>query len=119
MYIFAFEKLEVWHDARNLVKFVYKLTAQLPSGEKYGLTSQMRRAAVSIVSNIAEGSGRTSSKDQSHFFQIAYSSCIELLNQVIISNDLTYISEEDLIKSRLEMGKITNKLNALRKSCLK
>lgn len=86
-YISSFEKLQVWNDARGLVKQVYTLTEQFPITEKYGLVSQMRRAVVSVVSNIAEGSGRSSQKDQAHFYQIAFSSLIELLNQFIIVND--------------------------------
>ncbi len=118
-YIYAFEKLQVWHDARHLVQVVYKITEQLPSSEKYGLSSQMRRASISVLSNIAEGSARTSPKDQAHFFQISYSSLIELLNQTIICRDLSFITEVDPIKLRIEIEKISNKLNALRKCCLK
>lgn len=118
-YIYAFEKLQVWKDARNMVKSIYEITSILPSAEKYGLTSQMKRASVSVVSNIAEGSGRTSKKDQAHFYQIAYSSCIELLNHAIITNDLNFISESHLIKLRIEIEMVSNKLNALRKSSLR
>jgi four helix bundle protein len=116
-YIYAFEKLQVWHDARALVKEIYKLTESLPAEEKYGLSSQMRRSGVSVISNIAEGSGRSSKKDQAHFYQMAFSSLIELLNQLIISHDLTFISDEDLHVLRKEIEKISNKINALRKSC--
>ena len=66
-YKYGFEKLQVWQDARQLVKIIYKLTAKYPSSEKFGLTNQMRRCAVSISSNLAEGTGRNSSKDQAHF----------------------------------------------------
>lgn len=115
-YIYSFEKLQVWNDARGLVKQVYTLTEQFPTTEKYGLVSQMRRAAVSVVSNIAEGSGRTSQKEQAHFYQMAFSSLIELLNQFIIANDLNYISQNALMDIRSEIEKVSNKLNALRKS---
>lgn len=118
-YTYAFEKLQVWHDSRNLVKNIYGVTEQIPATEKYGLTSQMRRAAVSVVSNIAEGTGRTSPKDQAHFYQLAYSSIIELLNQLIISKDLCYIKESELDTVREEIEMISNKLNALRNSSLK
>jgi len=117
-YTYAFEKLQVWHDARNLVKLVYTVTEQFPTTEKYGLTNQMRRAAVSVVSNISEGSGRTSPKDQAHFYQLAFSSLIELLNQFIIANDLGYISQNGIMAVRTEIEMISNKLNALRKSRL-
>lgn len=118
-YLFAFEKLQVWHDGRQLIKLVYKTTRAFPGEEKYGLVGQMRRAAISIVSNLAEGSGRLSPKDQAHFFQISYSSNIELLNQAIVANDLEFLSDESLASLRYQMEKISNKINALRKACLK
>ena len=86
--------------------------------ETYGLTSQMRRAAVSVVSNIAEGSGRATKKDQAYFYQVAYSSLIELLNQLIIANDLEYITIENLKNLRSDIEIISGKLNALRRSRL-
>lgn len=115
-YTFSFEKLQVWHDARKLVACLYQLSEKFPSNEKFGLTNQIRRAAVSIVSNIAEGSARTSFKDQAHFYQVAFSSNIEVLNQLIIAVDLNYISEVMLIDIRPDIEKVSNKLNSLRKS---
>jgi four helix bundle protein len=115
---FSFEKLEVYNDSRFMTGSLYTLTAQYPDQEKYGLVSQMRRAAISICSNIAEGSSRTSKKDQAHFYQIAYGSLLELLNQSIISNDLGFIKHDDYLMIRQQTEKIANKLNALRKSCL-
>ena len=116
-YTYAFEKLNVWKNARMMVKTIYQLTSVFPIVEKYGLTAQMRRASISVVSNIAEGSGRKSLKDQSHFYHMAYSSCIELLNQAIISNDLDYLNIADLDSFRSEVETVSNKLNALRNSC--
>ncbi|MDD2549764.1 MAG: four helix bundle protein [Bacteroidales bacterium] len=116
---FSFEKLNVWETARQLTKTIYIITKeQYPDTEKFGLVSQMRRAAVSVCSNIAEGTSRTSTKDQAHFYQISYSSLMELLNQCIISNDLNYISEETLVAIRAKVEKTGNMLNSLRKSCL-
>lgn len=116
---FSFEKLNVWETARQLTKTIYIITKeQCPDAEKFGLVSQMRRAAVSVCSNIAEGTSRTSTKDQAHFYQISYSSLMELLNQCIISNDLNYISEGTLIDIREKVEKTSNMLNSLRKSCL-
>jgi four helix bundle protein len=117
-YTYSFEKLQVWHDARRLVKMVYQVTEQLPVAEKYGLISQMRRASVSIVSNIAEGTGRSTKKDQAYFYQMAFSSLIELLNQLILSNDLEYIGKDELLQIRTEIELTSNKINALRKSRL-
>lgn len=114
MHIFGFEKLEVWKDAKVLTILVYKVTKDFPSDEKYGLVSQMRRAVISVSSNIAEGSSRISPKDQAHFYQIAFSSLMEVLSQIIISVELGYIGDQDSF--RLEISKIANKLNALRKS---
>jgi four helix bundle protein len=117
-YKFSFEKLEVWQDSRSLAKVVYEVTKFFPDSEKYGLINQMRRASISVSSNIAEGSSRTSKKDQSHFYQIAYSSLMELLNQVIISKDLKFLIEDNEVQIRNNIGKVSNKLNALRKSRL-
>lgn len=117
-YRFSFEKLEVWQDSRVLAKLIYDATQSLPENEKYGLVSQMRRASISVSSNIAEGSSQTSQKDQAHFYQIAYSSLMELLNQIIISTDLYFINEDIETQLRNHIGKVSNKLNALRKSRL-
>lgn len=73
-YLFSFEKLEVWNLAKELVKEIYILTKSFPAEERFGLISQMTRAAVSVASTIAEDSARISRKDQAHFSQIAYSS---------------------------------------------
>lgn len=116
MHIFSFEKLEVWQDAKYLTVLVYSITKDFPSEEKYGLVSQLRRAVISVSSNIAEGSSRTSAKDQAHFYQIAFSSLMEVLSQIIISFELGYIKEQDSF--RVEISKIANKLNGLRKSSL-
>lgn len=114
-YTYAFEKLQVWKDARELVKLIYRLTEKLPFSELYGLTSRMRRAAVGISSNLAEGSGRTHAKEQAHFYQIAYSSAIELLNELILSLDLEYITYEEYKEARLLTEKVTRQITQLRK----
>lgn len=80
MYQHSFEKLNVWQESISLVECVYKATKKFPSSEKFGLISQMRRCAVSIASNIAEGSSRITAKDKAHFSTLAFSSCMELLN---------------------------------------
>ncbi len=84
---FAFEKLRVWQDARSWVKSVYTITRLFPNAEKFGMTSQLNRAAFSVPTNIAEGSGQKSSKDQAHFTQLAYSSLLETLNLLILAFD--------------------------------
>jgi four helix bundle protein len=112
---YSFEKLEVWHDSRELTKLVYSITKKFPDDEKFGLTNQMRRSTISVSSNIVEGSYRTTSKDKSNFMTIAYSSLMELLNQAIVSLDLKYINEDQYDEIRKQIEKISNKLNALTK----
>jgi four helix bundle protein len=117
-YQYSFEKLEVWKDSKELVKKIYACTEQFPKAEIYGIVSQMRRAAISISSNLAEGSGRTNQKDQAHFFQLAYSSAIELLNQLIISLELQYLETETYTEARSMIEGLTVKINSLRKQRL-
>lgn len=118
LHIFSFEKLTVWKDSKELIKAIYLVTKKFPEEEKFGLTSQLRRASVSVASNIAEGTSRVSAKDKAHFTTISYSSLMEILNQVIISNELGFMSDEDYRIIRSSIEKISNKLNALRKSQL-
>jgi four helix bundle protein len=94
MKVYSFEKLECWQHARKLAGWTYTNTKNFPVEEKFGLVSQMRRAAISVASNIAEGTSRKTKKDQSHFSTVAYSSTIELLNDLIIVKDLMLISDE-------------------------
>ena len=115
---FSFEKLEVWQDARILTIAYYKLTETFPVEEKFGLSQQIRRAAISICSNIAEGSSRTSAKDKAHFTTLAFGSLMELLNQSIIACDLKLISENQLSDCRIIISKISIKLSNLKKSQL-
>ncbi len=90
MFTYSFEKLEVWKLSRSLVRQIYTITHTFPDKEKYGLTQQIRRAAISIASNLAEGTSRQTPKENANFTQIAFSSLMELLNQLIIANDLEY-----------------------------
>lgn len=115
-YQFSFEKLEVWQLAKDLVLSIYSISKKFPANEKYGLVSQMNRAAVSIASNIAEGSSRMSKKDQAHFSQFAYSSLMELVCQLDICKDLDFIKEEDYLKIRNKIMILSNKINALYQS---
>lgn len=86
----------------------------MPDNEKYGISSQIRRAAISVSSNIAEGSSRFSQKSKCHFYEIAYSSLMELYSQLIISEEIGFLTfERDL---KLRINKISNLLNKLRKS---
>lgn len=102
----------------QLVKEIFTLTSKLPSSELYGLTSQMRRAAVAIPSNIAEGYGRGSTKSYTQFYAISYGSALELETQMIIAKDLKMAKEEDFQKAEgllLETLKMLNSmLNKMR-----
>ncbi len=117
-YTFSFEKLNVWIDSKELVKLIYTITKKFPDEEKFGLISQLRRASISVASNIAEGTSRNTNKDKAHFSTIAFSSLMEVLNQIIISKELRFIEESDYKTIRIEIEKISNKLNALKKSQL-
>jgi len=114
MYIYSFEKLEVWKEFKELTKSINVHTKNFPSEEKFGLTSQLRRASVSICSNFAEGSARKTIKDKAHFTIMAFSSAVEVLNQIIIAHELDLILLEDYKNLRRKIESITNKLNALR-----
>ena len=116
MHKFYFEKLDVWQNARVLSKEIYILTAKFPSDEKFGLTSQIRRATTSISANIAEGMSRNTNKDKIRFLNQSFSSAIEVINFLIIAKDLELISEEEYTNKRLKLEKITNQLNALSNS---
>lgn len=91
---FAFEKLEVWQDARRLAGLVYERTTAFPKTEVFGLTSQMRRAAISIANNLAEGSSGASLKDQARLSNQAYGSHMETASDLIIATDLGYLSTQ-------------------------
>ena len=88
-----YNNLQIWQQAMDLVEEIYKLTASFPIEEKFGLVSQMTRAAVSIPSNIAEGAGRNSDKDFAHFISIAIGSLYELNTQIVLSERLGYINQ--------------------------
>lgn len=89
---FRFEKLEVWKQARGFVVVIYKVTSKFPEKERYGLIDQTRRAAVSIVLNIAEGSNRGSDKDFARFLRLSVGSIDELVTALYIAKDLKYVS---------------------------
>lgn len=116
MKIYSFEKLECWQQARRLAIWTYTNTKGFPSDEKFGITSQMRRAAISIASNIAEGTSRKTMKEQAHFSSISYSSTIELLNDLIISNDFLFLSDAQYQEGRGLIEKQTLLIAGLRKS---
>lgn len=106
-----FTELEVWKESRKLANDTYTTTRNFPREEIYGLTSQLRRCAVSVVSNIAEGCGRRTNNDTIHFLHIARGSLYELETQVYISLDQNFIQKEDfdsLISQILSCKKLIN-----------
>ncbi len=92
--IFNFEKLEIWQEGMSLAKVVYSVTRRFPAAERYGLTAQMRRCAISIPSNIAEGSGRRTDKDFLRFAYLARGSLLELVTQIKLANSLQFLDDE-------------------------
>lgn len=118
MKTYSFEKLEVWKESKALAIVVYRATEDFPKEERYGLISQMRRSSISIPSNIAEGTSRYSARDQIRFYELAYGSLMELLNQILISYELEFVFESTVSDLRNRIDSIAMKLSKLRKSAL-
>jgi four helix bundle protein len=109
----SYRDLRVWQNAMELVVSVYHETQEFPREELYGLMSQMRRAAVSIPSNIAEGKGRSTDRDRAVFFCHARGSLLELETQILIAQRLSYLAPpraEGLLKTATELGRMLNSL---------
>jgi len=116
--MFNFEKLDVWQRAIEFADLVYSITARFPNDERFGLTNQMRRAAMSVSSNIAEGSSRSSSVDYARYIEIAAGSLFEVVFQASVGRRRNFLSEEDFsaIYSSAEIQ--SRMLSALRRSLL-
>ena len=110
---FYFEKLEVWQNSREFVKDIYLITKNFPADERFGLTSQIRRASQSISANIAEGMARKTEKEKARFISISFGSAIEVINFLILANDLELINEDDYQRLREKLERITNQLDSL------
>lgn len=115
---FNFERLVAWQYSKKLTKDVYLLTASFPVSELYALTNQVRRAVVSIGSNIAEGAGRPAVKEQIHFYEIAYGSLMEVMCQMIFATELGYISPEELASVRQSIEELARMISGLKNSRL-
>jgi four helix bundle protein len=113
---YPFEKLNVWQSARELAASMYRATSDFPKQEIYGLTSQCKRAAVSVAANIAEGSSRQSSRDQAHFSEIAYGSLMELACLLIVGSDVGVLTQEKENSLRQSVEGVSSQLNALHRS---
>jgi len=116
MVIRSFTDLNAWKEGHKLVLSIYKITENFPSKERFGLTSQMTRAAVSITSNIAEGFSRRSRKESMQFFYMSLGSTTELQNQLLIARDLGYIAKEEFKKIANQTVVVSKLLNGLIKS---
>jgi len=116
-FIFGFEKLDLYKESKVLITEIYLLTHNYPENEKFGLVSQLRRAAVSVASNIAEGNSRKTSKERLHFMSVAYSSLMEVLCQLDISCDLGYITSEEFKTARTRIETIARLINGYKKYC--
>jgi len=112
IYKFPFEKLDIWSISKKLSLEVYAQTKTFPPHEKFGIISQIRRAAVSVSCNIAEGTAKSSTKDKLRFIQIAFASLMETINLLILSRDLSYINKLDYQKLREICSELSNKINA-------
>jgi four helix bundle protein len=115
---YSFERLDVWKQSKNFVVKIYHLTDNFPSEEKFGITSQLRRAAISVPTNLAEGSGRKTNKDKAHFTQIAFGSLMEVLNLLIIATELGFINNVNFKTLREDLEEISKMLSGLRNSQL-
>ncbi len=109
----TFRNLNVYVKSKELVKQIYELLKKFPREEQYALCDQLRRAVISIPSNIAEGSGRNSQKDQAHFYSIAYGSLMETFSQLDIACDLGYISHEEFEQMELLINEEAKMLSGL------
>ena len=111
--ILHFRQLDVWKEAHKLVLMVYEVTKKYPSDERFGLVSQMRRAAVSVPANIAEGFKRVGLRDKARFYNISEGSLEEIKYFFILSQDLGYISSQDTLMAQAEtVGRLLNGLVA-------
>jgi four helix bundle protein len=114
-----FKELKVWQQAVELAVDVYKTTKNFPSEERYGITSQIQRSAVSIPSNIAEGAGRNTNNEFNHFLGITSGSSNELETQIIIANRLDYLNTESFNQITKQILDIQNMLSGLKGSLFK
>ena len=109
----SFTDLGAWKESHKLVLIIYEQTKKFPHEEIFGLTSQIRRAAVSISSNIAEGFSRQTYKDKLHFYSIALGSLTEVQNQLLIARDILYLLSEDFTKAANQTIIVSKTMNGL------
>lgn len=115
---YSYKNLEAYKETKTLVKQVYALLKKFPKEEQYALCDQLRRAVISIPSNLAEGSGRTSAKDQAHFFEMAFGSLMEVECQLDIACDLGYMSHDELESLNEQIARVAAMLSGMRRKLL-
>ncbi len=113
---FYFERLTVWQVVRDLVRQVYDVTALFPREERYGLSDQLRRAAVSVASNIAESSGRLGDKDRARFLDFACGSLMEVRCQLLLAQDIHLMDVEQVQNISRNIVEIYRMISAMRKN---
>jgi len=113
---FGYRKLIAYQKAKEVVKHTYKLLRKFPAEERYAMSDQLRRASVSITSNIAEGINRYSVKDKVHFIEIAYGSLMEVSSQFEIAEELNYITSDERLSMDLLVGDVARLLTGLQKT---
>jgi four helix bundle protein len=116
--MFRFEKFDVWQRSVELAGSIYAITRSFPQDERFGLTSQMRRASVSVSSNVAEGSSRSSDKDFARFVEVAYGSLVEVVSQASIALEQSLLTKPPFDNVYAEAELIARKLSGLRNTLL-
>ena len=116
--MFNFEKLDVWRKAIDFADLIYSETRSFPLEERFGLTNQLRRAAISVSSNIAEGSSRSSKSDFARFVEIATGSVFEVVSQAFIAHRQSFLSEDQFRDIYKDAEELSRMLSGLRKSLL-
>lgn len=115
---YSYKQLDVYKESKSLVKIVYGVLKKFPREEQYALCDQLRRAVISVPSNLAEGTGRTSPKDQAHFMEMAFGSLMEVDCQLDIAHELGYMSDEDLNKVNTQIRRVAAMLSGMRRKRL-
>jgi four helix bundle protein len=115
---YSYKNLEAYKESKTLVRQVYALLKKFPKEETYALCDQLRRAVISVPSNIAEGSGRTSAKDQAHFFEMAFGSLMEVDCQIDIAHELGYVSSDEHEEVAKQISQVAALLSGMRNKCL-
>ena len=115
---YSYKNLDVYKESKTLVKMVYGYLRKFPKEEQYALCDQLRRAVISVPSNLAEGTGRISSKDQSHFLEIAFGSLMEVDCQLDIANELGYMSDGELQTANAQISRVAALLSGMRRKRL-